>query len=66
MATKVSDTQRLLQVLSDGQPHPHDQLYGLGMMVHSRIANLRARGYTIVCTRLAGKYWYTLTGSPDA
>lgn len=43
----MTDCARLLEVLSDGKPHGHTELYGLGMIVHSRIADLRKRGHAI-------------------
>ena len=66
----MNDCARLLEVLSDGKPHSHSELYGLGMVVHSRVAELRKRGHNIVCTRQrthvdekrrpAYSYWYRL------
>lgn len=47
----MNDCDRLLAVLKDGGFHSHSELYGLGMIVHSRIADLRARGLNIVCRR---------------
>lgn len=38
---------RLLAVLSDGRPRTHRELYRLGMVVHSRISELRKRGHEI-------------------
>lgn len=48
----MNDCQRLLQVLSDGKPHGHAELYRLGMIVHSRVADLRKQGYRIDCRPL--------------
>jgi hypothetical protein len=47
----VTHCDQLLQVLSDGRPHDHRQLYALGMVVHSRVADLRSKGHDIVCWR---------------
>lgn len=46
---KKTGCERLLEVLSDGNPHSHHELYGLRLIVHSRIAELRKRGHTIHC-----------------
>lgn len=43
----MTDCDRLLAVLQDGNPHTHHELYKLGMIVHSRVADLRKRGYNI-------------------
>ena len=43
----VSDCDRLLEALSDRRPHHHLELYGLRMIVHSRISDLRKRGHHI-------------------
>jgi hypothetical protein len=69
---KRSHCDRLLDALADGQPKSHLELYGLGIMVHSRIADLRARGYTFsVYSKLEGPigrkerlYYYKLLGRP--
>lgn len=43
-----TDCWRLFEVLADGRPHDHTELYALGMIVHSRIADLRQQhGCTI-------------------
>lgn len=42
-----TDADRLLAVLSDGRAHSHLELYALGMIVHSRVADLRKRGHEI-------------------
>jgi biotin operon repressor len=60
----MSGTQRLLDRLSDGKFHSHDTLYrDLGVMVHSRVADLRRKGYVIHVRRQWDKhqrrnYWY--------
>lgn len=58
--TKQTDTQRLLAVLSDGRPHSHKSLYRLGIMVHSRAADLRRKGHEVVCWRDGTRYFYQL------
>jgi hypothetical protein len=56
----VTHCDQLLQVLSDGRPHDHRQLYALGMIVHSRIADLRKRGHDITHWREDGTSFYKL------
>lgn len=62
--SRTTDCDRLLAVLSDGRPHNHLELYGLNMIVHSRVADLRKRGYTIESWRErhvnGTRYWYQL------
>lgn len=47
-----SHEERILAVLADGEPHSHRELYRLGVMVHSRVAVLRKRGYRIACRKV--------------
>ena len=65
----MSDCDRLLEVLRDGKPHRHHELYALSMIVHSRVAELRKRGHVIeawrerhlgVNGRPSWTYWYRL------
>jgi hypothetical protein len=60
-----TDCARLLDVLSDGLPHPaRAELYHLGMIVHSRAADLRAMGHDVRCHRGDdGDYYYLLVDS---
>ena len=53
----TSHCGRVLAVLSDGQPHTTRDLYRRcgGMVLHSRISDLRAKGYRIECQHIAGK-----------
>jgi hypothetical protein len=60
---QVTHCDQLLQVLSDGRPHDHRQLYALGMIVHSRIADLRKRGHDITHWREDGTSFYQLAGT---
>lgn len=48
---------RVLAALADGKPHTTRQLYREcgPMILHSRIADLRAKGYDIACEHIAGK-----------
>lgn len=63
----ASHCQRILAVLSDGKPHTTSDLYRQcgGMILHSRIAELRRRGHRIECEHVGGRgphaYAYTLT-----
>lgn len=57
----MTDTARLLEVLSDGEPHGHRELYRLGMIVHSRVSDLRKQGHVIAAWREGDTYWYQLT-----
>jgi hypothetical protein len=45
----MTHAQRVLDLLSDGKPHQHHELYRLGVIAHSRVADLRKRGHNIVC-----------------
>lgn len=57
---RVTGWQRLLEVLQDGRPHSHHELYRLGIIVHSRVSDLRKRGYGIELWREDDAYWYRL------
>lgn len=59
----MTHCDQLLQVLSDGRPHDHRQLYALGMIVHSRVADLRDKGHTILCWRDGDTSYYQLDKS---
>ena len=52
----MTDWQRLLDRLSDGRWHSAAELYfELNVMVHSRVADLRRRGYVVECERIPGE-----------
>jgi len=61
---RPTDADRLLAVLADGRPHNHLELYGLNMIVHSRVADLRKRGHDVQTWREnhpnGTRYWYQL------
>lgn len=65
---------RVLAALADGRPHTTRQLYReVGpCILHSRIADLRRKGYDIACEHIAGKgtgagaYRYTWLDAPPA
>lgn len=56
----MTGDERVLQLLSDGRPHSHLQLYDLRVVAHSRVASLRAKGHNIRCYRKDGLYFYVL------
>ncbi len=43
----MTHCDRVLDLLSDGQPHTHHELYALGVIAHSRVADLRRKGHAI-------------------
>jgi hypothetical protein len=59
----MTGKQRILQVLENGRPHSHRELYRLGVMVHSRVADLRKDGHNIECRWEDNQYWYRLLES---
>ena len=65
----MSQSTRILAVLADGKPHSTAELYRRvgGMILHSRVAELRKRGYRISCEYVGGSgaeaYVYTLEDS---
>lgn len=62
-----TDCDRLLTALRTG-PKTAAELYRLGMVVHSRAASLREKGYDVRCERVPGggakSYVYRLAGEP--
>jgi hypothetical protein len=56
MTKPASHCGRLLAVLSDGKWHSTAELYSRlgGMVLHSRISELRKRGYEITMMRVPG------------
>ena len=59
----MTHAEKVLALLSDGQPHGHMEGYRLGVMLHSRVADLRKKGYQIDCWREGDEYLYQLRGS---
>lgn len=58
----MTDVAFLLSILSDGKAHSTNEILrrsfderGHGLMVHSRAADLRARGHQIACEHVPGK-----------
>jgi hypothetical protein len=56
----VTHNERVLELLSDGKPHTHHEIYGLFVIGHSRIADLRKRGHVIESWRDGDDYMYQL------
>lgn len=60
--------KRVLEWLSDGAPHHHLSGYQLGVVLHSRIADLRKAGYVIRQWQEqhvnGRRYWYQLLSGP--
>lgn len=61
----------MYELLSDGNAHSHHELYALNVIAHSRISELRRRGFVIEQWRehdaRSGElfYWYRLTSVPE-
>lgn len=60
----MTHNERVLRLLSDGKPHSHHEGYALGVILHSRVSELRRRGYAIRSWREGDLYLYQLTASP--
>lgn len=60
----MTHNQRVLDLLSDGEPHSHHELYDLRVVAHSRVSALRAQGHRIKCWRQDGLHWYRLLDEP--
>lgn len=60
--TGATHKARVLRLLSDGRPHSHMEGYRLGVMLHSRVSDLRKDGYRIECWRDGDDYLYRLVG----
>lgn len=65
----ISQADRVLAILSDGEPHMHHEFYGW-CVLHSRVSDLRRRGHVIHAWRESHpngtRYWYRLLASPSA
>lgn len=55
---------KVLFLLRDGQPHSHHEGYRLGVILHSRVADLRADGHEIKSWRDGDEYMYQLVQRP--
>ncbi len=56
----MTHNERVLDLLSDGLPHSHHEIYRLFVIGHSRVADLRKQGYRIDQWREGDSYWYQL------
>ena len=56
----MTHNEKVLALLSDGKPHTHHEIYGLFVIGHSRIADLRKRGHVIESWRDGDDYLYRL------
>lgn len=62
----MTHNEKVLALLSDGKPHSHHEIYGLFVIGHSRIADLRKRGHVIESWRDGDDYLYQLcAGEPS-
>lgn len=67
---KRSQNSRVLELLADGQPHHHHELYELMVVAHSRVADLRRFGYAIRTWQAPDQrtgerlHWYELQRVP--
>lgn len=62
----MTHNERVLELLRDGQPHSHHELYALGVIAHSRVSDLRRRGYAIQQWRDGELYLYRLSEGQDS
>jgi hypothetical protein len=60
----VTGCEKVLARLRQG-PASHLELYQLGVIAHSRIADLRRKGHTISCEKKHDLYEYTLLEEGD-
>ena len=56
----MTHAEKVLALLRDGKPHSHMEGYRLGVMLHSRVADLRKKGHQIRCWRDGDQYLYQL------
>jgi hypothetical protein len=56
----VTHCDRVYDLLSDGKPHTHHEGYALGVILHSRISDLRRRGIEIRHWRENGTSYYQI------
>lgn len=63
----MTHKQRVLELLRDGKPHGHMEGYRLGVMLHSRVADLRRDGHVIECwSEGRGNYFYRLLSAAES
>ena len=62
----MTHAEKVMALLSDGKPHSHLEGYRLGVMLHSRVADLRKKGHRIDCWREGPNYLYRLREGSEA
>lgn len=62
----MTHKQRVLDLLADGRPHTHHELYALHVIGHSRIADLRRDGHMIEQWRDGEDYLYRLVSRVES
>jgi hypothetical protein len=55
----MTQAQRVMAILGDGCEHTHHEFYGF-CVLHSRISELRKKGFNIACWRDGDNYVYQL------
>lgn len=65
MTKRPTHCERVLELLRDGKPHSHLELYALGTVAHSRISDLRRKGCQIEQWREGDLYLYQLRSEPS-
>lgn len=60
----MTHCDRVLDLLRDGREHSYREGYALGVMLHSRVSDLRKRGHRIEMRRDGNDYLYTLRKLP--
>jgi hypothetical protein len=58
----MTQAQRVMAILGDGKAHSHHEFYGF-CVLHSRISELRKKGFNIACWRDGDNYVYQLLPS---
>lgn len=56
----MTHNERVLQLLADRKPHTHHEIYGLHVVGHSRVSDLRKQGHEIAQWRVGDDYLYQL------
>ena len=59
----MTHNEKVLRLLSDRKPHTHHELYGLHVIGHSRVSDLRRQGHEIAQWRVGDDYLYQLVTS---
>jgi hypothetical protein len=60
----MTGKQQALEILRDGEPHSHRELYRELRANPNVVSKLRKEGWLISCTRRDGGYWYRLEAEP--